>query len=95
MKCGIYIESSSILTKISCCTTQILEAQFAASFIEKLAQTCETMLLQFDAVLSLDDVQVGSKSAFFNYLIVFFCFVHCFFTTCFFLLPFIIIIICT
>ncbi|XP_074627275.1 coiled-coil domain-containing protein 180-like [Acropora palmata] len=37
----------------------ILEAQFAGSFIEKLAQTCETMLLQFDAVLSLDDVQVG------------------------------------
>lgn len=30
-------------------------------FIEKLAQTCETMLLQFDAVLSLDDVEVGSK----------------------------------
>jgi len=36
-----------------------LEAQFASSFIEKLAQTCETMLLQFDAVLSLDDVEVG------------------------------------
>lgn len=36
-----------------------LEAQFAGVFIEKLAQTCETMLLQFDAVLSLDDVEVG------------------------------------
>ncbi|KAM7451254.1 hypothetical protein ABFA07_001297 [Porites harrisoni] len=36
-----------------------LEAQVASSFIEKLAQTCETMLLQFDAVLSLDDVEVG------------------------------------
>lgn len=36
-----------------------LEAQFASSFIEKLAQTCETMLLQFDAVLSLEDVEVG------------------------------------
>lgn len=36
-----------------------LEAQFASLFIEKLAQTCETMLLQFDAVLSLDDVEVG------------------------------------
>ena len=40
---------------------QKLEAQFASSFIEKLAQTCETMLLQFDAVLSLEDVEVGSK----------------------------------
>ena len=40
---------------------QKLEAQFAGSFIEKLAQTCETMLLQFDAVLTLDDVEVGSK----------------------------------
>lgn len=41
--------------------SQKLEAQFAGVFIEKLAQTCETMLLQFDAVLSLDDVEVGSK----------------------------------
>ena len=94
MECGINIESSSVLTKISCCTTQILEAQFAGSFIEKLAQTCETMLLQFDAVLSLDDVQVGSKSGFFNYRIVLFCFAHCFLHNFFFLLPFI-MIICT
>lgn len=41
--------------------SQKLETQFAGEFIEKLAQTCETMLLQFDAVLSLDDVEVGSK----------------------------------
>lgn len=36
-----------------------LEAESASLFIEKLAQTCEVMLLQFDAVLSLDDVEVG------------------------------------
>lgn len=94
MECGIYSESLSILTKISCCTTQTLEAQFAGSFIEKLAQTCETMLLQFDAVLSLDDVQVGSKSGFFNNLIGLFCFAHCFLHNFFLLLPFI-MIICT
>ena len=35
------------------------------------------MLLQFDAVLSLDDVQVGSKLAVFNKLIIFFRFAHC------------------
>ena len=41
---------------------QALEAQSAEAFIEKLSQTCETMLLQFDAVLTLEDVEVGSES---------------------------------
>ena len=49
------------MTVVTFVLFQKLEAQFAGVFIEKLAQTCETMLLQFDAVLSLDDVEVGSK----------------------------------
>ena len=69
--CAINFAHTSILCVVYFCSTEVfaqqnfafqkLEAQFASSFIEKLAQTCETMLLQFDAVLSLEDVEVGSK----------------------------------
>ncbi|XP_031558023.1 coiled-coil domain-containing protein 180-like [Actinia tenebrosa] len=40
-------------------TLMKMEVQFGASFVEKLAHICETMLLQFDAVLTIDDVLVG------------------------------------
>ena len=33
----------------------------ASKFVAKLAESCETMWVQLDAVLTTDDVEVGSK----------------------------------
>ena len=40
------------------------EEQFSSKFVDKLAETCETMLVQFDAVLTIDDVEIGSEFIF-------------------------------
>ncbi|KAK3730052.1 hypothetical protein QZH41_009552, partial [Actinostola sp. cb2023] len=36
-----------------------LQVEFGRSFVDKLAHICETIVLQFDAVLTIDDVVVG------------------------------------
>ncbi|XP_032230152.2 coiled-coil domain-containing protein 180 [Nematostella vectensis] len=47
---GIQEHSSALLQS---------EVEFGGTLVQNLAQTCETMLLQFDAVLTLEDVEVG------------------------------------